>query len=103
MSTPTPPAVLPAITEEQHAIARAYIAENIDDLLYWCDLAELLEQPFVRPERDHPAAHEVNQLAKIEGIPLRHTLRLVDADMRSLNLAALRPGEGAAEIRSFLR
>lgn len=91
------------ITDEQHAIAREYIVDNIEELLCWSDLAEILEQPFLRPERDHPTEREVHQLGKIEGIPLRHTLRLDDADVESLDVAKLGPGEGAAQILALLK
>lgn len=90
------------ITDEQHVIARAYVIANIEELLCWNDLAELLAEPFIRPEHDHPGEREVHQLAKIEGIPLRRTLRLDDADLQSLNLAALAPGDGVAQILDLL-
>ncbi|NIG66711.1 hypothetical protein [Microbacterium sp. Be9] len=90
------------ITDEQHAIARAYVIANIEELLYWSDLAELLAEPFLCPERDHPAERAVHQLAKIEGIPLQRTLRLDAADLQSLNLATLAPGDGAAQILALL-
>lgn len=90
------------ITDEQHAIARAYVLANIEELLFWNDLAELLAEPFIRPEHDHPAEREVHQLAKIEGIPLQRTLRLDDADLQPLNLAALAPGDGTAQIVALL-
>lgn len=90
------------ITDEQHAIARAYVTQNIDDLLYWVDLDELLEQPFTRPERDHPAESEVCALAMIEGIPLRETLRLDDTALALLARVSAGPGEGAVQLRALL-
>lgn len=90
------------ITDEQHAIARAYVIANIDELLFWSDLAEILEQPFVRLERDHPAEQEVRELAKIEGIPLWRTLRITESGMRSLRLDELSPSDGASQILGLL-
>lgn len=98
MTTPTPS----PITDEQHAIARAYVVENIEDLLYWSDLAELLEEPFHRPERDHPDEWEMPRLVEIEGIPLRQTLRIDDDAWVALNAQNFSPGAGAAEILELL-
>lgn len=102
MSIPPVHDLMPAITDGQHAIARAYVTENLEELLCWSDLTELIEEPFLRPERDHPSEHEVCQLAKIEGIPLRHTLRLDDDSWAALCAADLGPGGGAAEILALL-
>ena len=103
MSILTTPSETLAITDEQHAIARAYVTESIEELLCWSDLAELLAEPFSRPERDHPSEREVHQLAKIEGIPLRHTLRLDDETWQRLIRENCGAAEGASDVLEVLR
>lgn len=102
MSIPMVHESIPTITDEQHAIARAYVTENLEELLCWSDLAELLDEPFLRPERDHPFEHEVHQLAKIEGIPLRHALRIDDGTWEHLIQENRGPAEGASDVLAFL-
>jgi len=69
ISTTAPQVV---ITDRQHAIARSFVIHNLEELLCWSDLDELLGDPFIPLERhEHAAERERWGLGEIEGVPLR--------------------------------